>query len=299
MATLDQGMPPGSKGAYVCLAVGVFAISWSAILVRYAGVPGLVSAFWRVALAAAILSMWSLAARPKWLNWKQMCWAGVGGVFFAADLALFNTAATHANAANVTAIGNNTPIFAGLLSWMIWRRRPSARLWIGLGFTVIGTAVLAGGDALLSAQFEAADLMALAASLCFAVYLLATERVRSETETLPFLTTALVASSAALLVFNAFAGFRLPVSGARSWAAVIGLALVPQLAGYLAITYALGHLSATTVSIGLTAQIPGTAILAWILLHERLLPHQAIGGVLILIAIWITLGPKSSDAKTG
>ena len=279
-----------SKGAYACLFLGVFAVSWSAILVRYADLPGLVSAFWRVALAALVLAVWSGAVRPGWLTWKQLLWAGSGGVFFAADLALFNTAANHANAANVTALGNNTPIFAGLLSWMLWGRKPGLRLWIGLACAFAGTLVLAGGDALFSSEMGGADLMALAASLCFAVYLLATERVRSETGTLPFLTTALLASAISLLLFNAVAGLSLSVSGARSWAAVIGLALLPQLTGYLAITYALGHLSATTVSIGLTGQIPGAAILAAVLLHQSLMPHQAAGGVLILIAIWVTLG---------
>ena len=280
--------------AYLALGVGVFAISWSAILVHWADMPGPVSAFWRVSLAGLALLIWSGAARPQFLNWKQLSWAGCGGVFFAADLALFNTAATHANASNVTVLGNNTPIFAGLLSWLLWGRRPGTRLWIGLGCALLGTIVLAGGDALLSASFGTADLMALLASLCFAFYLLATERVRSETGVLSFLTAALLATAIALLAFNAAAGLPMAIHDGRSWAAVFGLAILPQLIGYLAITYALGHLSATTVSMGLTAQIPGTAVLAALLLNEHLLMHQLLGGGLILSAIWITLrrGPK-------
>ena len=153
-------MITGVEGCLRLFALGVFAVSWSAILVRFAAVPGPVSAFWRMALAALVLLVWSSAVRPGWLTWKQLLWAGSGGVFFAADLALFNTAANHANAANVTALGNNTPIFAGLLSWMLWGRKPSLRLWIGLACAFAGTLVLAGGDARLSAEAGAADLMA-------------------------------------------------------------------------------------------------------------------------------------------
>lgn len=259
--------------------------------------PGPVSAFWRVALAGLALLAWCMVKRPRLLSRPQLVWAGFGGAFFAADLALFNTAAVHGSASNVTVLGNNTPVFAGLLSWLLWRRAPDMRLWIGLGCTLIGTAVLAGGDALLSADFGAADLMALLASLCFAVYLLATERVRSETGVLSFLTAALVATSLALALFNGAAGLPMTVHDGKSWAAVIGLALVPQLIGYLAITYALGHLPATTVAITLTGQIPGTAVLAALLLHERLLAHQLIGGTLILAAIWITVRRGRTPAQ--
>ena len=294
MSTIPIEMPTERRTAYLSLSFGVFAISWSAILVHWTDVPGPVSAFWRVALAGLVLLIWSGLARPRLLNWRQLSWAACGGVFFAADLALFNTAATHANASNVTVLGNSTPIFAGLLSWWIWKRRPGLRLWIGLSCAATGAIVLAGGDALLSAQFGSADLMALTASLCFAFYLMATERVRSETGTLPFLTAALLATSLTLLLFNSVVGLSLFPRSPQSWAAVIGLALLPQLLGYLAITYSLGHLSATTVSMGLTGQIPGTAILAAFLFHERMLPHQIVGSLLILVAIWVTLGRDRS-----
>lgn len=282
----------GAKSAYVWLGCGVFAISWSALFARWSGVAGPVSAFWRVALAGLLLLIWSIVTRSRLLSWRQFSLASCGGVFFAADLALFNTAATHASATNVTVLGNNTPLFASLLSWIIWGRRPSAKLCLGLACGALGTVILAGGDLLRSNTFAAADLMALTASLCFAVYLLATERVRAETGTLSFLTAALGATAISLLLFNVAVGYPLAIPTPQAKAAVIGLALIPQLIGYLAITHALGHLPATTVSIGLTAQVPATAILAAVLMGERLLAHELLGGVLVLIAIWITLQAK-------
>src|SRR5208283_370756 len=50
----------------------------------------------------------------------------------------------------------------------------------------------------------------------------------------------------------------------------IGLGLISQLGGYLALTYALGHLPATITSVSLLAQGPLTAIMAAILLAEPL-----------------------------
>jgi drug/metabolite transporter (DMT)-like permease len=73
----------------------------------------------------------------------------------------------------------------------------------------------------------------------------------------------------------------------RSWAAVAALGLVSQVGGYLAITYALGHLRATVTSVSLLAQAPLTALLAMPLLGERLSPAQAVGGALVLGGVYV------------
>jgi drug/metabolite transporter (DMT)-like permease len=82
--------------------------------------------------------------------------------------------------------------------------------------------------------------MALAASACFAVYMLATERVRITTSTLVFLRLAMISSTLFLFIINVALGISLKVPPGRSWAALFGLGLVSQLGGYLALTYALG-----------------------------------------------------------
>ena len=44
------------RRAYLSLGLGVFAIGWSAILVRWAGTAGMVSAFYRLAFAWVVFS---------------------------------------------------------------------------------------------------------------------------------------------------------------------------------------------------------------------------------------------------
>jgi len=68
---------------------------------------------------------------------------------------------------------------------------------------------------------------------------------------------------------------------------LIGLGVVSQVGGYLAITYALGHLPATVTSVGLLGQAPLTALLAIPLLGEPLSASQIIGGVLVLAGIYV------------
>src|SRR5580765_1105711 len=87
--------------AAVSLAIGAFGIAWSAILVRWSGVSGLVSAFYRLAFAAAVFVPWRLAfpRRSTRSTPAAVRAAIVAGLLFGADLAFFNTAVMETSAA--------------------------------------------------------------------------------------------------------------------------------------------------------------------------------------------------------
>ena len=176
-------------------------------------------------------------------------------------------------------------MFVGLLSWLVFRQRPSRAFWIGLLLAMAGSVVIVWGDLARHFKLGWGDAMALAASACFAVYMLATERVRRTTGTLAFLRLAMPFERAFLLVINLALGISLRVPPGGSWAALFGLGLVSQLGGYLALTYALGHLPATAASISLLSQGPLTAVLAAVLLAEPLAGSQILGGALVLAGV--------------
>ena len=91
----------------------------------------------------------------------------------------------------------------------------------------------------------------------------------------------------------------LTIPDRRSFLALLGLGLVSQLGGYLALTYALGHLPATVTSVSLLSQGPLTAILAALLLGEPLTGPQILGGTLVLVGVGIAnrLGRPAEEAN--
>ena len=141
--------------------------------------------------------------------------------------------------------------------------------------------------------------MALAAAACFAVYLLATEELRAHINTLDFLRLATVSSAASLFLITLILRVPLGVPDRRSMLALLGLGLVSQLGGYLALTYALGHLPATVTSVSLLSQGPLTALLAALLLGEPLTTPLLAGGALVLLGIWLAnrLGRPEEEAN--
>ncbi|HLK04137.1 MAG TPA: DMT family transporter [Candidatus Acidoferrum sp.] len=272
--------------AYLALMGGILCIGWSAIFVRWTDIPGPASAFYRLLIPALVLApTWLVDRKKPSVDRRTLAIICVGGIFFALDLAFYNTSILQTSAANATLLGNNTPIFVGLISWMVLRRRPAAAFWLGLALAVAGSLVIVWGDLRHHAHLGWGDAMALAASAFFAVYLLATEQVRGHTGTLVFLRMAIVSSAAFLLLLNLAMRVPLGVPSGRSFAALLGLGLVSQLGGYFALTYAMGHLPATVTSVSLLSQGPLTAVLAAIFLGEPLTGPLLVGGALVLLGI--------------
>ena len=219
-----------------------------------------------------------------------MRWIAVaGGAFFAMDIALWNTSVMHTGAAVASILGNNTPVFVGLLSWLVLRKRPRASFWLGLSLSVIGCLLIMLGPAHAgSAPITFfGNMMAITASFFFAAYLVTTERVRRDMDTLTFNTLAIAGSILTMLAVCLALGFPLSGYPPRAWAALVALGLVSQLAAYYALVYALGHLPATLTSVGLLGQVPTTAFLAWLLLGEPLTPLQIAGGAVVLVGIFV------------
>lgn len=284
--------------AYVALAIGVICITWSAILARWAAIPGTSSAFYRVLIATLILAPFWLhrqrvapALRPS----KHAIWIGIlGGVMFAGDLGMYNTSVMLTSATNATLLGNNAPLWVALGAWIFFRQRPSVMYWIGLVLALVGTVAIVGSDMIKHPTFSLGDFFAFAAAVCFAGYLLAVERVRASTDTLTLLMITISASTVTLFIIALITHAPLQGFSLTTWGSLIALGLVSQVCGYVALTYALGHLPATVTSVCLLLQAPLTALLAIPLLGESVTEPQILGGLLVLIGVYLVSRPNAA-----
>lgn len=273
------------------LALGVFAIGWSALFVRWSAVPGWTSAFWRMAIAQLVFVPWALAARrgvpARSPSQAAVRDAVVAGVFFAADLALFNTAVMVSSAANATLLGTNAPIFVALGAWLLYRDRPTRRFWAGFALSFTGMIAIVAIDLVRHPQLGLGDLFAVGGAACYAGYLLYVRRSRQEIDALTFSAISGIAATATLLVICLVIGTPLHGYPAQSWWALLGLALVTQVVGHLSVAYSLGRLPVSRTSIALLGQAPLTALLAVPLLGERISLLQLLGGGLVLVGIYV------------
>lgn len=266
--------------------LGTFGIACAAIFVRFAlPAPPVVTAFWRIALAVALLGLY-LAARGGGLRLppRVLGPALLAGACYGLDMALWNTALVATSVADATFLVNTTPVWIALHAAVWLREPPGTRFLAGGALALAGTALLLGDDLGREASLRG-DLLALGAAVFYSAYLLLVKRVRRELDAAAAVFVAGVAAAATLAVVAALRGDAFLGHPARSWASFAALALVSHLGGVLGIVWALRHLRATFAAVALLAQPVGTALLGLVFLGETLSLLQLLGGTAVAAGI--------------
>ncbi len=278
--------------SYLLLGLGILSLGFSGIFVRWAEAPGVVTSFYRMAIATAALG-WPYLRRlgasgsPRVRLRRGLEWAALGGVFFAADLALWSTGVVLGGATNPTLLANTAPLWVGLGALLLFRERLRPLFWIGLLLAMAGAAVILGLDALSASALGLGSLLGLLAGVFYGAYFLAAQRGRERTDALGYFWPTALTSTALLFLLSAALGQPLTGYSLRTYLNFLGLGLVTQSLGYLAITYALGHLPASLVAPTLLGQPVVTALLAGPLLGEVISWGHAAGGAGVLAGVYL------------
>ena len=275
--------------SYLALGVGILSLGFSAIFVRWAGAPGTVTSFYRMAIAVVVMA-WPFFRRARsggGLPRRGLLIAVLGGLFFAADLALWATGVVMSGATNPTLLANTAPLWVGLGAIVFFHERLSLGFWVGLLIAMAGAVLILGLDSLRDISLGVGTLAGLLAGIFYGGYILITQWGRESLDSLTYFWPAAASSAASLLVVCL--ALRQPLTGysTLTYLNFVMLSLISQVVGYLVINYALGHLPASIVSPALLGQPVVTAILAGPLLGEDLSAWQVTGGVAVLVGVFI------------
>ncbi len=257
---------------------------------KWANAPGPVIGFYRIGLAAIILlPVFVYRQRKYGIKFPKaiLVFPILGGIFTALDHGTWNSSLRYTSAANATLLGNTAPLWVALIAWLVFREKLKGLFWVGLAFAMGGAAIVLGSDFIRHPTIGLGDLLAMAAGVFYAGYFIVTERGRQKLDTLSYVWLVDVIAAITLLAITL--GLRMPLTGypTQSYLAFMGAALVSQVGGYLAIVYALGHLPASVVSPTLIGQPVVTALLAIPLLGEALRTEQWVGGIVVLVGIYL------------
>lgn len=289
--TQTSSFDQGPSFALPALILGGMLIGCSPIFVRLSEVGSASTAFWRLALALIPLLLLAKKGRDEGqLRQKTLgdrFIISLPGFILGAELVAWHMSLHMTSVANSTLLVNMAPVFVALISWLVFKKRPSPLFALALAVTICGVLVLKGGpDALTGGQLLG-DGIAVFAAILYAVYILLLGHARSRFATPDIM---LWSTSAGALVVLPFAiatePTLLPLTLA-GWAVLCALSWVSQAGGQSLIAWALAFLPVTFSSLTLLLQPVVAAILAWLLLGEALSIIQATGGLIVLAGIWI------------
>jgi drug/metabolite transporter (DMT)-like permease len=283
--------------AFAALVVGAVAMGASPLFVRLADVGPYASAFWRTALALPFLWLWSaLEAKSARAAWRGLdCIVLLCGCFFAGDLFFWHLSIMSTSVANATFLATTAPVWVALGAWLVLGERVGTRILLGLALCILGGAALLGQSYGYAPERLSGDLFGVITATFFGGYMLAVRAARGRLGAgrLAFLSTA-VTALCLLLIAVTLEPVLLPRSLAGA-TALLALAVVSQVGGQGLLAVALGTLPATFSSLVIFIEAIAAACLAWIFLGEALGWTQALGGILILVGIWLAR-PRAAKA---
>ena len=279
-----------ARVAFAALFAGAIGIAFAPIFVRLSELGPIATAFYRLALALPILWLWmEIGDRRTETNrpagYRDFVGLALSGLLFAGDLGLWHWSIKLTSVANSTLLVNLAPVFVALGAWLIFGERFSATFLVGLVVALAGAALLVGGSPQISPSHLLGDVLAVAAAVSYAGYILAVSRLRSRFSTAAVMAYGGGVTCAALLLAALVSGERLIASTAYGWAVLLGVALISQVGGQSLIAYALAHLPSAFSSVSLLLQPVAAAILAWVILGEALGTWQGLGGAVVLVGI--------------
>ena len=291
------------------LCMGIVAVSFASILIRFAqgaGMPSLSIAAWRLIFASTILLPYAWITRRdeiRSLSGREWALLVASGVFLGLHFATWIASLGYTSVASSVVLVSMGPVFVGLGSWLLLRERPRAFVVVGIILAATGSIVISWGDLGQGRIQLVGDLLALAGAVFVAGYLMIGYRVRARRSLTTYI--ALVYTVAMVTVVIIVLITRQPMFGyslnAYGW--VLALALGPQIVGHSTLNWALRYLSATFVAIVTLAEPVGSGILAYILLGEAITWPTAIGGTMVLAGIYIAsraeLGSRAATAEPG
>ena len=188
-----------------------------------------------------------------------------------------------------------TPLFTIVVMALAGEERLHARRVAGIAAGLIGVIVLEGGGS-KGAAFDAGQtigiLLCLAAAFSYGLSALVARRLLSNSPALATATFQMLASTAMMTLVAGIIErpWRLPMPGAATWLAVIGLAALSTALAYIVFFQILRRSGATNVML-VTLLIPVTAILlGYLVLGEAISPREIVGALVIGSALLLIDG---------
>ncbi|WP_432672180.1 DMT family transporter [Flavobacterium sp. SM2513] len=278
----------------LALAIGILCISIFPILVKLELTPGLISAFYRMAFAFAILLPIALfSGKFKLPPLRYLLLALLCGVLFGSDVAVWNIAIQESSATQASLLTNLSPVWVGIASFLFLSPKPKTNFWIGTVVAVLGMVTFVGFHFFTALDFDRAFIFAVLSGIFYAAYMLVSKNTLAQVNVFSFMILSLFASSIYLGIIclwtnEPFTGF-----STAGWG-VLGIqAVVCQLAAWFLISYATQHMKATRVSLSLLGQAVLTALIAYLFLDEHISIQMVIGGIILLLGIRITFIEKN------
>lgn len=302
---IDSNIDSSDLIAALTLGMALLGIAAAAILIVIAEqeIGPNATTFNRLGIAAIAFGLWNVLKRlaSSQMDVQPTFVLGdlglllIAGVSFALSLTLWAWSLTQTSVANSTLLNNMMPIFTTLGAWVLLHQRFELKFLLGMAIALGGAVTICIEDLQVAENNIVGDTAALLAAMLSATSILSIEQLRAKFSTpIIMLWTSLIGS---LLLFPIalLSESQLFPTSWRSWLAVIALGIVSQFIGQGLLTYSLKRFSSGLVAVSMLAIPVIAAILATVVLSEKLSLVNWLAFLVVLLGIYLAVSAQDTD----
>lgn len=279
------------------LFIGIAAISFSSIFVKWSEAPVSIQAMYRLMITMLLMLPFGLRYIPevRKLKGSDIAKLIASGIMLAVHFLLWMGSLQWTSVASSTIILALQPVFVMIGAYIFFKEKTSASALSGMAIAFLGVFLLIGkGGMSGDGTHLTGDLMSLLGTAAVAAHMLLGQMLLRRIPS--FLYSWFVFAFAAIFLAGYNVITDIPMTGysSKEWGIFALLAVVPTVFGHLLFNWLMRYSSASTVSMSVLGEPVGASLLAFLLLHESMNGLQAAGGALVLLGLILFLNVKPS-----
>jgi drug/metabolite transporter (DMT)-like permease len=283
----------GPKSISLPLTISIIAISFSAIFVKWSDAPASILSMYRMWFASILMLpiVWKNRTEFKKLKKKDWLFLFFSGFFLGLHFLLWFGSLKLTTVASSTIILALQPIVSLVGGFFLFKERTTAPALATMGIAIIGAVMIGWGDFGLSQKAILGDLLSFFSVIAVVGYLLIGQTIVKKVSHWIYSFTVFFIAAIVLSFYNL--GTQTPFTGypLQEWGIFLLLAIVPTIS-HVINNWLLNYVNATTISMSILGEPVGSTILAYFLLNERLVGGQIIGGLFVLVGVFLFLMQK-------
>jgi drug/metabolite transporter (DMT)-like permease len=287
---MEMGAP--KVNPYMAVAIGVVAVSTSAILVKVSSAPSGVIAFYRLFFSVLLMLpvfLIKYVSELRLITKRDWLFSGIAGIFLAFHFILWFESLNYTSVASSTVLVTLQPLFAFVGAYLFFKERVSVKAIFSGIIAIGGSVIISWGDFKISGSALFGDFLAIVACALVTVYLLFGQTVRKRMSLITYTFIVYSISSITLFFYVIAVGDSFYPYPASDWVYFFLLALIPTLLGHTLFNWSIKWISASVISMAILFEPVGATVLAFYLLGERVILTQVIGGLVVIAGITLFL----------
>ncbi|MGF9889824.1 DMT family transporter [Priestia megaterium] len=285
----------------VFLLIGVLAVSFSSILIKWSDAPASILGMYRllftVLLFLPFLPWRQMKILFKNSTVKECLMLAVSGVFLGLHFLFWMESFSHTTVASAMILTALEPVFVVIGAYFLFKEKTSKVGIISILIAVSGSVIIASGDIGVSKTALYGDLLSILGTVAVSVHMLAGQELCRKMPPIIYSFAVFLIGGLVLFVYNICTNVSLTQYDTKDWWIFLLLALIPNIFGHALFNWLLKYVGATTISMAILGEPIGAIILAYFLLGEMTTVSHLVGGMIVMISVMIFLKYKAAEPE--